>query len=127
MNRSKNSASRVPLKPSFCYFLPMKLHPAVDAVTRRIRERSAAGRKPYLARLDAAASRKSGAERLGCGNVAHAFAALPGADKFRVVSERAPNIGIVIAYNDMLSAYTPLQTYPELIKQDARLWAQAPK
>jgi phosphogluconate dehydratase len=96
------------------------LHPAVEAVTRRIRERSAPSRSAYLAQLDAAAARKPGTERMGCANVAHAFAALPGADKFKVVAEKAPNIGIVTAYNDLLSAHAPLQHYPDLIKIEAR-------
>jgi phosphogluconate dehydratase len=52
--------------------------------------------------------------------VAHAFAALPNNDKFRVVAERAPNIGIVTAYNDVLSAHAPLQHYPDIIKMEAR-------
>jgi phosphogluconate dehydratase len=98
----------------------MKPTIAIETVTRRIRERSAPTRGDYLARLDAAAARTPGAQRLGCANVAHAFAALPGADKFKVVSERACNIGIVTAYNDMLSAHAPLQHYPDIIKQEAR-------
>jgi phosphogluconate dehydratase len=98
----------------------MKPIAAVEAVTRRIRERSAPSRGAYLERLDAMANRPPGAQRLGCANVAHAFAALPGADKFKVVSERARNIGIVTAYNDMLSAHAPLQHYPDIIKQEAR-------
>ncbi|MBU0588922.1 MAG: phosphogluconate dehydratase [Gammaproteobacteria bacterium] len=98
----------------------MKPTIAIETVTRRIRERSAPTRGDYLARLDAAAARTPGAQRLGCANVAHAFAALPGADKFKVVSERARNIGIVTAYNDMLSAHAPLQHYPDIIKQEAR-------
>ncbi len=65
---------------------------------------------------------------MGCANVAHAFAAMPdgdkarvtGIDKFRVVAEKGPNIGIVNAYNDILSAHAPLQHYPELIKTEAR-------
>ncbi len=100
----------------------MKLHSAVDAVTRRVRERSAPSRGAYLARLDAAAGRKPGAERMGCANVAHAFAALPSNDKLRVVAEKAPNIAIVTAYNDMLSAHAPLQHYPDLVKAEARKW-----
>lgn len=96
------------------------LHPVVQAVTRRIAERSAITRSAYLAQLDAAANRTPGAQRLGCANVAHAFAALPGSDKFKVVAEKAPNIGIVNAYNDLLSAHAPLQHYPDLIKAEAR-------
>ena len=98
----------------------MKLNSTVDAVTARIRQRSQATRSVYLERLALAAQRKPGAERLGCANVAHAFAALPVNDKLRVVAERAPNIGIVTAYNDMLSAHAPFQDYPALIKAEAR-------
>ena len=98
----------------------MKLHSTVDAVTQRIRERSQATRSAYLARLALAANRKPGAERLGCANVAHAFAALPVNDKLRVVAEKAPNIGIVTAFNDVLSAHAPMQHYPDVIKNEAR-------
>jgi phosphogluconate dehydratase len=98
----------------------MKLHPVLEAVTGRIRERSAPTRTAYLSRLDEAASRDRGADRMGCANVAHAFAALPDNDKFRVVAERAPNIGIVNSYNDMLSAHAPLGRFPDIIKDEAR-------
>ncbi len=96
------------------------LHPVVDAVTRRIRERSAATRQAYLDRVDALAARPRGSDRLGCANVAHAFAALPPADKLRVVAERAPHVGIVSAYNDMLSAHQPYEAYPDLLRDEAR-------
>ena len=104
------------------------VHPVVLAVTDRIRALSLPTRSTYLEQLDAAANRKPGAERMGCANVAHAFAAMPdadkarvtGIDKFRVVAEKGPNIGIVNAYNDMLSAHAPLQNYPDIIKQEAR-------
>jgi phosphogluconate dehydratase len=98
----------------------MTLHPAVAAVTDRIRKRSEQARSAYLRMVDEAAARDRGADRLGCANVAHAFAGLPANDKLRVVAERAPNIGIVNAYNDMLSAHTPLGAYPDLIKDEAR-------
>ena len=98
----------------------MKLHSVIAAVTGRIRQRSQPTRSAYLERLAQAAARSPGAERLGCANVAHAFAALPANDKLRVISQRAPNIGIVTAYNDMLSAHAPLQHYPEIIKAEAR-------
>jgi phosphogluconate dehydratase len=90
----------------------MSLHPVVARVTDRIRERSAPGRAAYLRQVDAMASRDRGSDRLGCANVAHAFAALPDNDKFKVVVERAPNIGIVTAYNDMLSAHAPYAGFP---------------
>lgn len=98
----------------------MKPHPVLEAVTQRIRERSAPTRAGYLARLDAAAGRERGADRLGCANVAHAFAGLPANDKFRVVTERAPNIAIVNSYNDMLSAHAPFGAFPAVIKDEAR-------
>src|SRR3954468_9602092 len=98
----------------------MKLHPTVAAVTQRIRKRSADGRAAYLKRIDEAAARPRGDDRMGCANVAHAFAALPSDDKFRVVTEKAPNIGIVTAYNDMLSAHAPFARFPDVIKDEAR-------
>jgi phosphogluconate dehydratase len=106
----------------------MKLHPVLAAVTARIRERSRPTRSAYLAQLQALAARPPGAQRLGCANVAHAFAAMPSADKARasglggiaVVAQRPLNLGIVNAYNDMLSAHAPLQHYPDLIKDEAR-------
>jgi phosphogluconate dehydratase len=96
------------------------LHPAVAAVTRRIIERSAPTRGPYLARLERAARRPRGSDRMGCANIAHAFAGLPTNDKLRVVAERAPHIGVVTAYNDMLSAHQPYETYPALLREAAR-------
>jgi phosphogluconate dehydratase len=98
----------------------MKLRPELQAVTERIRERSAPQRSAYLQRLERAAGRDRGADRLGCANVAHAFAGLPPNDKLRVVAERAPNIAIVNSYNDMLSAHAPYGRYPDLIKDEAR-------
>jgi phosphogluconate dehydratase len=96
------------------------LHPMVKQVTQRIRERSAPTRSAYLQLIDNAAKRDRGADRMGCANVAHAFAAMPSNDKFKVVAEKALNIGIVNAYNDMLSAHAPLQHYSALIKDEAR-------
>lgn len=98
----------------------MNLHPVVKAVTQRIRARSGPTRTAYLARIDEAAARDRGADRMGCANVAHAFAGIPANDKFRVVAERAPNIGIVNAYNDMLSAHAPYAGYPAIVKDEVR-------
>ena len=92
---------------------------AVVEVTQRIRERSAASRSAYLARVAAAIDRPRGADRMGCANVAHAFAALPGQDKLRIVAERAPNIAVVTAYNDMLSAHQPYEGFPAVIRDEA--------
>ena len=110
----------------------MNLNATVAKVTARIALRSQSTRAAYLEQVNAAADRESGADRLGCANVAHAFAAMPAADKSRasglasipVVSAtaRGPNIGVVNAYNDLLSAHAPLQHYPDLIKDEARKW-----
>ena len=96
------------------------MKPEVSAVTRRIQQRSASSRATYLARIDRLANRPRGSDRMGCANVAHAFAALPAGDKFRIVTEKAPHIGIVSAYNDMLSAHQPYEGYPALIREQAR-------
>ena len=93
---------------------------AVAEVTQRIRERSLPTRQAYLARVTDATHRPPGVDRMGCANVAHAFAALPGHDKLRIVEERAPNLAIVTAYNDMLSAHQPYESFPALIRQEAR-------
>ena len=92
----------------------------LNEVTERIRERSAPTRKAYLARIDAMIKRPKGQDRMGCANVAHAFAAMPANDKLRVVVEKSPHIGIITAYNDMLSAHQPYETYPNLIREEAR-------
>jgi phosphogluconate dehydratase len=97
-----------------------KLHPVVDRVTRRVRTRSAATRSAYLARLERIAQRPRGSDRLGCSNVAHAVAALPSQDKLRIVAQRAPHLAVVTAYNDMLSAHQPYESYPALIRDEAR-------
>jgi phosphogluconate dehydratase len=96
------------------------MKPALREVTARISERSAATRSAYLARVDRLAGRGPGSERLGCANVAHAFAALPANDKLRVVAAKAPHIGVVTAYNDMLSAHQPYESYPALIRDEAQ-------
>ncbi|MBV9889803.1 MAG: dihydroxy-acid dehydratase, partial [Rhizobacter sp.] len=92
---------------------------AVVDVTVRIRERSAGNRRAYLARIDAMIARPRGPDRLGCANLAHATAALSASDKLSVVAARAPNVGIVTAYNDVLSAHQPYERFPALIRTAA--------
>ncbi len=89
-------------------------------LTQRVRERSAAQRSAYLARIQRLSDRPPGVQRMGCANVAHAFAALPGDQRLRVVAERAPHLAVVTAYNDMLSAHQPYEGYPALIRDEAR-------
>ncbi|MDR3511775.1 MAG: phosphogluconate dehydratase [Caulobacteraceae bacterium] len=96
------------------------MHPVVADVTARIEARSRDRRADYLERMDAAHQAAPGRAKLSCANFAHAFAAAPAADKLRIMDPAAPNIAIVSAYNDMLSAHQPLETYPALIKAAAR-------
>lgn len=96
------------------------LHPVVKSVTERIVARSASTRTAYLKRVEAARIAGTSRGRVSCTNLAHAFAAEAPNDKLRLREMRAPNIGIVSAYNDMLSAHQPLQTFPAIIKQAAR-------
>jgi len=98
----------------------MALHPVIAAVTQRIIDRSRDSRAAYLAQVDAAREAQPGRAKLSCANWAHAFAASPAVDKVRALDVNAPNLGIVSAYNDMLSAHQPLEDYPALIKQAAR-------
>ncbi len=96
-----------------------KMHPTVEAVTARIIERSKPGRQVYLDMI--AKQRDAGVNRptLSCGNLAHGFAA-SGEDKPAIRGGQVMNIGIVSAYNDMLSAHQPYGRYPEQMKIFAR-------
>jgi len=92
---------------------------SIIEITERIKEKSRPTRTAYLERVSLMKKRDRGSDRLGCANVAHAIAALPKDDKFKIVAERAPNLGIVTAYNDMLSAHKPYESYPQIIRQAA--------
>jgi phosphogluconate dehydratase len=98
----------------------MTIHPVVDSVTQRIIARSAEPRSAYLTRVEQARSAGAHRGRISCTNLAHAFAAEQPHDKLLLREVRQPNIGIISAYNDMLSAHQPLARFPELIKQAAR-------
>ena len=95
------------------------LHPTIAAVTERIVQRSAASRQRYLDLMQAQRDHGTNRGNLSCGNLAHAFAA-SGEDKPAIRGGGAMNIGIVTAYNDMLSAHQPYGRYPDQIK----LWAR---
>src|SRR5258705_1274536 len=97
-----------------------KVHVRVREITERIRERSRSGRADYLARMDAARRRGSARAGLSCTNLAHGFAASDATDKEALKLMRWPNVAIVSAYNDMLSAHQPLERFPALIKKAAR-------
>ena len=96
------------------------MHDTVAEVTARIAERSRDRRADYLARMDEAFRAGPGRAKLSCANWAHAFAAQDPADKLRVMDPGAPNLAIVSAYNDMLSAHQPLERFPALIRDAAR-------
>jgi phosphogluconate dehydratase len=95
------------------------MKPAILEVTERIRERSRESRRAYLARVQHLIERPPSQERFGCANIAHAIAALPASDKVRIVAERAPHLGVVTAYNDMLSAHQPYERFPGVIREAA--------
>lgn len=92
------------------------LNPVIAQVTRRVRERSAKTRAAYLAQMRSAGEDGRNRSVLSCGNLAHGFAACPGADKRALKDGDSANIGIVTAYNDMLSAHQPYEGFPALIK-----------
>lgn len=92
------------------------LHTTVSAVTERIRDRSASQRRDYLDLMTDAMATPVQRSTLGCGNLAHGFAACGSEDKDRIRLMNSANIGIITAYNDMLSAHQPYATYPEQIK-----------
>ncbi|MES1926719.1 phosphogluconate dehydratase [Salinisphaera sp. T31B1] len=99
----------------------MALHPVIDDVTRRIIERSRDTRGDYLARIEHAASQGPHRGHLSCGNLAHGFAAEDTPSKDALAAGQRPNVAIVSAYNDMLSAHQPLGDFPPIIKEAA--WA----
>jgi phosphogluconate dehydratase len=97
----------------------MTLNPTIARVTDNIRARSAEMRGAYLDRMARAVAQGPARAHLACGNQAHAYAAM-GEDKAALAADRAPNIGIVTAYNDMLSAHQPFEAYPGQIRLAAR-------
>ena len=102
------------------------LNPVLETVTERIKERSLDTRRQYLARMANAAQAGPARGHLSCSNLAHGMAACASQDKRRLTDEFVPNIAIVTAYNDMLSAHAPYERYPALIKETAeRLGAVA--
>ncbi|MBB4573528.1 phosphogluconate dehydratase [Rhizobium sp. MC63] len=97
----------------------MSAHARIAAITNRIVERSKPTRERYLERLRAAASQGVHRSVLGCANLAHGFAVCSPAEKDALAGDRIPNLGIITAYNDMLSAHQPFETYPAIIREAA--------
>jgi phosphogluconate dehydratase len=96
------------------------MHPVLEHVTAQIRERSKPLRRNYLDRLSRDANEAPDRARLSCGNLAHGFAACQESDKQTLKLMDSINVGIVTAYNDMLSAHQPYQGYPDIIKEALR-------
>ena len=97
----------------------MPLNPTIARVTERIINRSKHTRSAYIKRMKALGDQGPRRAHLTCGNQAHAYAAM-GTDQAALMAERQPNLAIVTAYNDMLSAHQPFQRFPDLIKDAAR-------
>ena len=99
----------------------MTLHRTLQSITDRIIKRSQKTRAAYLQNIEDAITQGPRRAHLSCGNQAHAYAAT-GEDKNALAHESAGNIGIITAYNDMLSAHQPFEQYPDLIKAAARTY-----
>lgn len=95
------------------------LHPVIASVTQRIINRSQALRQDYLQRLKQMRANKPRRSSLSCANQAHANAAMDQKSKIWLAEVQKPNVAIVTAYNDMLSAHQPYQTYPQQIREAA--------
>ncbi|GAA5103254.1 phosphogluconate dehydratase [Bartonella jaculi] len=99
----------------------MALSKTIATVTRRIYERSLPTREVYLDRIAKAQENRPKRSFLECANQAHGFAACSPIDKKRLKHNIVGNIGIITAYNDILSAHQPFETFPHLIKEAARM------
>jgi phosphogluconate dehydratase len=88
------------------------LHPVVQKVRDRIELRSAVSRKRYL---DSLPTKPADRSQMGCANLAHTTAVLPSKTRQIIALAKAPHLGVITAYNDMLSAHHPFARYPELL------------
>lgn len=98
------------------------IHPAIASITERIVLRSQSTRKAYLAQMEEAYLEGVHRSTLQCGNLAHGFAACNQHDKAALAADIIPNLGIITAYNDMLSAHQVYEDYPKAIKQYANAY-----
>ncbi|AZN70894.1 phosphogluconate dehydratase [Georhizobium profundi] len=92
----------------------------IETITRRLVERSKPTREAYIDRVRRAAGQGPHRSALACGNLAHGFAACGPSDKEALAGDRLPNLGIITAYNDMLSAHQPYERFPDMIREAAR-------
>ncbi len=96
------------------------MHPEITRITADIENRSRSLRDDYLAMIDEMGANPVDRTRLSCGNLAHGFAACSSEEKSVIKMMDAANVGIITAYNDMLSAHQPYADYPTLIKAAVR-------
>ncbi|MDO4227575.1 phosphogluconate dehydratase [Neisseria sp.] len=97
------------------------LHPKLAAITERIIERSRPTREAYLARIRAFKQQgRVERDQLGCSNLAHGYAAMPQTIKIEMLKHSVPNLGMITAYNDMVSAHQPFKDFPDWIKDEAQ-------
>ena len=95
-------------------------NPVIESVTQDIIERSRKSRAAYEEKCRRMRDQYPPKHLLSCGNMAHAYAASDSVDKISIRSLDAANLGIINAYNDMLSAHQPLAAYPDIIREAAR-------
>ena len=97
------------------------IHPKLAEITERIIERSRPTREKYLAKIRSAKQMgRLERNQLGCSNLAHGYAAMPKSIKIEMLQETVPNLGIITAYNDMVSAHQPFKDFPDQIKDEAQ-------
>ena len=97
------------------------LHPKLAEITQRIIERSKPTREAYLARIRAFKQQgKLERDQLGCSNLAHGYASMPKSIKIEMQKPDVPNLGIITAYNDMVSAHQPFKDFPDWIKDEVQ-------
>ena len=100
---------------------PAAIHPKLAEITERIIERSRPTRERYLAKIRRAAQHgRLERSQLGCSNLAHGYAAMPHAIKIEMMRDNVPNLGMISAYNDMVSAHQPYKDFPDWIKDEAQ-------
>ena len=96
------------------------LNPTLQVITERIIERSRPTREAYLARIRSLENQgRVERDQLGCSNLAHGYAAMPNAIKIEMLKPNVPNLGIISAYNDMVSAHQPFADFPAWVKEEA--------
>ncbi len=98
----------------------MQVNKILQTVTQRIEKRSEKTRSDYMKRVISAREKGVARAHLSCSNMAHAYASADSTEKSRLITDRVPNLGIITAYNDMLSAHQPFKDFPDVIKQAAR-------